>query len=125
METAQIECACAMERKFDRRAARAKRSKWLGKLLFSLLGMSLFLTLRLNPEFVTSAMSAFQGIEEESAPPTATAPADAHVRRMPGGVVPVRRGNSLPGDGKSASQIDGQSEADAVGAQLRDLSPTR
>ena len=50
MKKARLDRAGRQERTLDRRAARAQRSRWLGRLLFSLIGMALLLVLRMKLE---------------------------------------------------------------------------
>lgn len=123
MDMAQLDRARALERRFERRAARTRRSKWLGRLLFSLTGMGLLLLLRLNPEMIANAVAWSQAGAGQSDPRVLSKPADVHVRVMPSDSVPVRRGGSLPGNGTHAPQGDTAAQADALGQTLRGLSP--
>ena len=125
MNTAQLDRARTQERKLDRRAARTQRSKWLGRLLFSLIGMSLLLFVRLNPELVMKAALVVQGMKSQQESASLTAPAGEVLRKMPKDFVPVRRGGDLPGNGTRAPQKDVQLEADAVSDQLQSLDPSR
>ncbi|MEO9684395.1 MAG: hypothetical protein ABJF86_05680 [Tateyamaria sp.] len=121
----QIERAQVLERKFKRREARSQRSKWLGRVIFSLTGMGLLLFLRLNPEVIIQAMSTAQSFKGEQDTASLSSASGTLVRKMPDSFVPVRRGGSLPGNGTRAPQQQTQSQADAVSNQLRELSPTR
>lgn len=124
MDMGQPDRAQRTERILHRRAARAKRSKWLGRLLFSLTGMGLLLLLRMHPEAVADVVAFAQSARsEQSAQPLIQKPSDIHVRRMPNDVVPVRRGGSLPGNGSSAPQQHTQAQADALGQQLSGIRP--
>ena len=84
----------ASERILDRRAARARRSRWLGRLLFSLTGMALLVVLRMNPEVVGEVIAWSQGATAGKTAPVLSRPTDIRVRAMPGDTVPVRRGGS-------------------------------
>ncbi len=123
MDMAQLDRARALERTHDRRAARARRSKWLGRMLFSLIGMGLLLLVRLNPGLAADVVAWSHGVNGNGAAPTLSKPTDIHVRKMPSNVVPVRRGGDLPGGDTRAPQPDAQAQADAVGNALRSLSP--
>lgn len=102
----------------ERRAARAQRSKWLGRLLFSLTGMGLLLALRMNPGIVEEAVAMAYGVPQAQSP-AAEVPEDARVRQMPRDVVPVRRGGTLPQTTPSGDSTKHQ--ADAVASTLRGL----
>ena len=123
MDMAQLDRARAMERKFERRAARTRRSKWLGRLLFSLTGMGLLLLVRMNPGVVADVIVWSQGNPEAGQSRTIAKPTDIHVRGMPSNQMPVRRGGSLPGNGTRAPQGDTQSDADVVADALRGFNP--
>lgn len=124
MDMAQLDRARRLERTFERRAARAKRSKWLGRLLFSLTGVGLLLLLRMNPTMVADTVSYLHGSGTERAGPSVIAkPSDVHVRTMPSSAVPVRRGGTLPGNGTRAPQHDTHAQAEGVANTLRGLSP--
>ncbi|MEO0400877.1 MAG: hypothetical protein AAF214_00720 [Pseudomonadota bacterium] len=124
MDTAQLDRAHKLERTYQRRASRTRRSKWLGRVLFSLTGVALMLGLRSNPEVVADVVHwAHAPQNGPVAPRTIAKPSDIHVRIMPSDKVPVRRGGTLPGNGTSAPQQDTQTQADAVGNTLRGLSP--
>ncbi|MEP4553607.1 MAG: hypothetical protein ABJR46_15820 [Tateyamaria sp.] len=125
MDMDQIERAQVLERKFKQREARSQRSKWLGRMIFSLTGMGLLLFLRLNPEVIIQAMSTAQSFKGEQDTASLSNASGTFVRKMPDSFVPVRRGGNLPGNGTSAPQQQTQSQADAVSNQLRELSPTR
>ncbi|WP_189369204.1 hypothetical protein [Tateyamaria omphalii] len=88
----QIENARVLER----RAARTRRSKWLGRLLFSLTGMGLLLALRMNPGILEDVVAMAHDVPPRAESSTFEKPADVHVRQMPKDVVPVRRGGTLP-----------------------------
>mmetsp|Transcript_29107 Transcript_29107/g.56046 ORF Transcript_29107/g.56046 Transcript_29107/m.56046 type:complete len:127 (+) Transcript_29107:3723-4103(+) len=124
MDMGQLERAQRIERILERRAARAKRSKWLGRLLFSLTGMGLLLMLRMYPDSVADVVAYAQSPKSEAqAQPFIQKPGAIQVRRMPNDAVPVRRGGTLPGNGTRAPQDDTRAQADALGQQLRDLRP--
>ncbi len=105
----------------NRRAARTRRSKWLGRLLFSLTGMGLLLALRLNPGIVEEVVAMAHDVPKRSQPANFEAPEPVHVRHMPRDVVPVRRAGTLP-QTKMASD-DTQQKADALANTLRGLNP--
>ncbi len=105
----------------DRRAARARRSKWLGRVLFSFTGLGLLLALRMNPGFVEQVIAAAHDVPPRSHAAQFDAPADVQVRQMPRNAVPVRRGGT-PADAILASD-DTQAQADAVAKALRGLAP--
>jgi len=110
-------------RTLERRAARARRSKWLGRLLFSLTGMALLLVVRMNPGIVEEVIAAAHDVPRQNTAAAFDAPDQVMVRRMPADVVPVRRGGALPGSGTHASPEHTQAQADAVGQTLRGLAP--
>lgn len=95
MEMAQLDYARRNERKLQRRTGRARRSKWLGRLLFSLTGMGLVILLRMNPAIVADVV-AYAHQADQSRPPIIGKPSDVRVRVMPADAVPVRRGNTPP-----------------------------
>lgn len=107
----------------DRRAARTRRSKWLGRLLFSATGMGLLLALRMNPGIVEEVVAMAHDVPPRSQAARFDTPAEIQVRQMPDDAVPVRRGGTLP-QGTSASQ-DTQAQADSVANTLRALIPDR
>ncbi len=112
-------------RKVKRRDARARRSAWLGRLLFSLTGMGLLLTLRLYPGTIEATVLWFHDVPTRSAVHQLDAPVDVNVRRMPTDVVPVRRGGALaPHQGQSGENAHLQ-QARAVQNQLQSLDPGR
>ncbi len=124
MDMGQLDRAQHTERILNRRAARAKRSKWLGRLLFSLIGMGLLMLLRLYPETVADVVALAQMPKSEQHPqPMIQRPSDVLVRRMPNDAVPVRRGGALPGNGSSVPQTDTRAQADSIAQQLRDFAP--
>lgn len=123
MDMAQLDRARRHERKLERRAARTRRSKWLGRLLFSLTGMGLLLLLRLNPDAIEAAVAHLHDVPSRSQIATLQTPEAVHVRTMPTDVIPVRRGGALPGNGTRAPQGDTQAQADDVAHKLRSLSP--
>ena len=105
----------------ERRAARARRSKWLGRVLFSLTGMGLLLVLRLNPGIVEDVVALAHDVPPRTQTASFDAPQDVSVRHMPGDAVPVRRGGTLP---QTVSATDDtQAQADAVARTLRALNP--
>ncbi|WP_415402102.1 hypothetical protein [Tateyamaria sp. SN3-11] len=120
---AQLDRARRHERKLERRAARTRRSKWLGRLLFSLTGMGLLLLLRLNPDAIEAAVAHLHDVPSRSQIATLQTPEAVQVRTMPTDVTPVRRGGALPGNGTRAPQADTQAQADNVAHKLRSLSP--
>ncbi|MFL4468374.1 hypothetical protein ACERZ8_00265 [Tateyamaria armeniaca] len=97
---AELDRARLLERTYERRAARTRRAKWLGGVLFSLSGMALTLTLMLNPDLASRVVEWSHGTHVPSELLAVDEPTDIHVRSMPRDVVPVRRG-SLPGSGSS------------------------
>lgn len=105
----------------ERRAARARRSKWLGRMLFSLTGMGLLLVLRMNPGIVEDVVALAHDVPARTQTASFDAPQDVFVRHMPGDAVPVRRGGALP-QGTSAAD-DTQAQADAVARTLGALKP--
>lgn len=109
------------ERILERRAARTRRSKWLGRVLFSLTGMALLLALRMNPGVVEDVIAMTQGAEAHAQAQSQNTDAKADRRQMPRDVIPVRRGGALP-QGTNANQ-DTQTQADAVANTLRGLAP--
>lgn len=123
MDMAQLDRARAQERKYDRRAARTRRSKWLGRLLFSLTGMGLLLLLRMNPAVVSDVIAWSQDTQRPQDPRVIAKPDDIHVRAMPSNSVPVRHGGTLPGHGTGAPRTDKQAQAETLGAMLRSLDP--
>jgi hypothetical protein len=124
MDMGQLEPARRNARILGRRATRAKRSKWLGRLLFSLTGMGLLLVLRLNPEMVADAVSYAQSTRSEAAArPMIGTPSDVLVQRMPGNAVPVRKGGTLPGNGTHPAQNNTQAQAETLGQQLGNMRP--
>lgn len=122
MEMAQLDCARRNERKLQRRAGRARRSKWLGRLLFSLTGMGLMILLRMNPAIVADVV-AYAHRADQSRPPIIGKPSDVRVRVMPADAVPVRRGNTPPVKITAPSEPDAQAQAEAVGARLKNMNP--
>ena len=123
MDMAQLDRARRHERKLERRAARTRRSKWLGRLLFSLTGMGLLLLLRLNPGAIEAVVAYLHDVPARSQIATLQSPETVQLRSMPADVVPVRRGGALPGTGTRAPQRDTQAQAEDVGQTLRALSP--
>lgn len=115
----QTDLAPRRARILERRAARTRRSKWLGRLLFSLSGMGLLLLLRTNPGIVEDAVAVAYGAPVQSE--AATAQADGQAGHMPKDVVPVRRGGALPQ--AHANGSDTKAQADEVAQTLRNLSP--
>ncbi|WP_299201958.1 hypothetical protein [uncultured Tateyamaria sp.] len=105
----------------NRRAARTRRSKWLGRLLFSLTGMGLLLALRLNPGIVEEVVAMAHDVPKRSQPANFEPPEPVHVRNMPRDMVPVRRAGTLP-QTQTASD-DTQQQADAIANALRGLNP--
>lgn len=98
MDTTQTHRAQKHERTLKRRAARARRSRWLGKLLFSLTGMGLLLVFRLNPELPEKVAIFIHDMQTwESAPAAPPDQTQAQVRFMPADKVPVRRGGISTG----------------------------
>ncbi|MEL6450191.1 MAG: hypothetical protein AAFQ19_02945 [Pseudomonadota bacterium] len=122
---AELDRARANERLYERRAARARRSKWLGRLLFSLMGMGLLLGLRTHPEIVSDVIVWAHGTKPPASAQqrTIAPPSDIHVRVMPSDAVPVRRANTLPGTGTRPATTDAQGQADALGQALRGFTP--
>lgn len=94
MEMTEIHRARANERMFERRAARTRRAKWLGRVVFSMTGMALTLTLYLNPNLASQLVEWTQGTDVPQALRTAEKPVDVYVRSMPSDVIPVRRGST-------------------------------
>lgn len=120
----QLDRARRHERKLNRRAARARRSKWLGRLLFSMTGMGLLLLLRMNPEMVADAVSYAQSTRAEAAArPVIAKPGDITVQRMPSNAVPVRKGGTLPGNRAQAPRHDTQARAESLGRELGNMRP--
>jgi hypothetical protein len=92
----ELDRARKHERKLARRAARARRSKWLGRLLFSLTGVAMMLGLRANPEVVEDVVAWAVTANSASAQAgSAVDPTDQLVSAMPRNSVPVRRANSV------------------------------
>ncbi|MEM8656038.1 MAG: hypothetical protein AAGF36_14955 [Pseudomonadota bacterium] len=108
-------------RVLERRAARERRSKWLGRLLFSLTGMGLVVLLRMHPGIVEDAVRLAYGHPPAAQNDAIAAADDTQVRQMPKDVVPVRRGGALPQT--SRTDIDTQAQADDVANSLRSLAP--
>ena len=123
MEQGDQDRARRHARKLERRAARARRSKWLGRVLFSMTGMGLLLLLRLNPGAIETIIAHLHDVPPRSQIATLQTPETVHVRSMPADVVPVRRGGTLPGNGPRAPERQVHSQADDVGQTLRSLSP--
>ena len=124
MDMGQLKRAQRTERILNRRAARATRSKWLGRLLFSLTGMGLLMLLRMYPDSVADVVAFAQMPKsEQHAQPFIQRPSDVLVRRMPNDAVPVRRGGTLPGTGTGTPEGDTRAQADALGQHLRGLTP--
>ena len=94
MDMVELHRAQERERVFERRAARTRRAKWLGGLLFSGTGMALMLVLRTNPDLADTIVAWSHGTDVPPALRTVEKPADIHVRAMPSDVVPVRRGGT-------------------------------
>ncbi|WP_299045902.1 hypothetical protein [uncultured Tateyamaria sp.] len=105
----------------NRRAARARRSKWLGRLLFSMSGMGLLLLLRMNPGIVEDVVALAHDVPPRTQTASFDAPQSVNVRQMPGDAVPVRRGGTLPQATRAPD--DTQAQADAVARTLRALNP--
>ncbi|MEL7132436.1 MAG: hypothetical protein AAGK77_08490 [Pseudomonadota bacterium] len=101
----------------ERRAARARRSKWLGRLLFSLTGMGLVVLLRMNPGIVEDAVVLAYG-QTSSEQSATSAVAERH---MPKDAVPVRRGGALSQTAQTTTNA--QDQADDVANRLRHLTP--
>ncbi|MBY5934234.1 hypothetical protein KUV51_14590 [Tateyamaria omphalii] len=105
----------------ERRAARARRSKWLGRVIFSMTGFGLLMILRMNPGIVEDVVALAHDVPPRTQDSSFEAPSDVHVRRMPTDAVPVRRlGSSAPGQ---TEQVDIQAQADDVANTLRALTP--
>ena len=119
---AKLSRAHRNERKLQRRAARARRSQWLGRLVFSLAGMGLFLVVRMNPEMLNDTVAYVQN-HKNTAPQMITKPADIRVRTMPASAVPVRRGGNLPGHTRQIPRDSTQSQAETISAQLTNMAP--
>jgi len=93
MAVAQPDRAQKHQRTLKRRAARTRRSKWLGKLLFSLTGMGILLVFRLTPELPEKVAIFIHDMQKgKSAPAAPPDQTQAQVRFMPADKVPVRRG---------------------------------
>ncbi|MEX0371687.1 MAG: hypothetical protein AB3N09_13730 [Tateyamaria sp.] len=105
----------------ERRAARARRSKWLGRCLFSLSGFGLLLLLRLNPALVEDVVAVAHDVPRRTTTAEFEAPSTVQVRQMPRDVVPVRRAGVQPQPVSQSDQT--QAQADAVARTLRGLSP--
>lgn len=113
-------------RTLKRRDARARRSAWLGRVLFSLTGMGLLLILRQSPGTVEDVVLWFHDVPVRDTAQHLNAPTDINVRRMPADVVPVRRGGALTANaGHSAQNADLQDQAQAVQSRLNQLDPSR
>ncbi|WP_299592088.1 hypothetical protein [uncultured Tateyamaria sp.] len=105
----------------ERREARTRRSKWLGRLLFSLMGMGLLLALRMNPGVVETVVAIAHDVQPQAQLSDFEKSKDVHIRQMPRDVVPVRRGGTLPQT--KTTHDDTQQQADAVANALRGLAP--
>lgn len=115
------------ERTLRRRSGRARRSRWLGRLVFSLTGMGLVLLLRVNPEIVADTVS-YVSAADQNQRGVITRPSDVQVRTMPASAVPIRRGGSLQaqapqGTGPDMQNPDLQNQADALSVQLANMRP--
>lgn len=123
MDTAETDRAQRHTRTLERRAARARRSRWLGRVLFSLTGMGLLLLIRMNPDMVGTIVAWSHNASAPAPERVLTPPSDIRISAMPGNSVPVRRGATPPGHGTRAPQQDANAQADAVADTLRSLSP--
>ncbi|MEL6620688.1 MAG: hypothetical protein AAFY39_10440 [Pseudomonadota bacterium] len=85
-------------RVLERRAARARRSKWLGRMIFSLLGMGMLIGLRMHPDIVEDIVRLAHDVPPRTQHATLSAPTEVEVRHMPGDRVPVRRAGSVATD---------------------------
>ena len=105
----------------DRRAARARRSRWLGRVVFSLTGMGLLLMLRMNPGIVEDVVAMAHDVPPRVQAGSFEAPSDIYVRQMPSDTVPVRRlGTVSP---TQTGQVDVQVQANDMAKTLRTLTP--
>lgn len=120
MKQAKIDPTHQHERILNRRAGRARRSRWLGRLVFSLTGMGLLLMLRMNPTIVADVVG-YVYAADHATPSMVAKPSDIRVRVMPGNTVPVRRAGTLQEKTSQSAQPDTQAQANAVGTQLKDM----
>jgi len=114
-----------LERTYKRRAARARRSKWLGSLLLSLTGMALLAALRMNPSLGADVVAWAHDAQRKSPARSLTKPAEIHVRIMPRNVVPVRHGGILPGHGNRVPENSTQIQATASTGALNSATPSQ
>ncbi|WP_299281203.1 hypothetical protein [uncultured Tateyamaria sp.] len=111
-------------RVLKRRARRTRLSKWLGRLIFSLIGVGLMLGLRAYPNVVQDVIAWAHDTPQAGATNRAFAkPSEVRTRIMLTDKVPVRRGNALPGHGATPPANDTQAQADAIGHTLRTFDP--
>lgn len=102
------------DRILERRAARTRRSKWLGRLLFSLMGMGLLTALRMNPEIIEDVVAMAHDVPPRVESSSFDKPIDVHVRQMPRDVVPVRRGGTLPDTAAPTDMRQQEASANAL-----------
>ena len=110
-------------RTLDRRAARARRSKWLSRVLFSVMGAGLLLFMRLNPAAMADIVAWAHNTNRGTQHSMLSHPVAIDVRAMPRDVVPVRRGTALPGHGTHAPADDTQAQTSASADTLRARKP--
>ncbi|WP_299151063.1 hypothetical protein [uncultured Tateyamaria sp.] len=111
-------------RVLKRRARRTQLSKWLGRLIFSLMGVVLMLGLRAYPNVVEDVIAWAHDTPRAGSPDRVFAkPSEVQTRIMLTDKVPVRRGNTLPGHGTSPPGNDTQAQADAIGHTLSTFDP--
>ncbi len=120
MKTAHFEHMHTKERILERRAKRARRPKWLGRLLFSLIGVGIFLVLRMHPTLVTDVV-AYAHQPDSSSPPVIGRPSDIQVRIMPTDAVPVRRGLHQPQS--TTARTEPNMHATAVSTKFKSITP--
>ena len=108
-------------RVLERRAARARRSKWLGRCLFSLSGMTLLLALRMNPDVLEQVIAHAHDVPRRTDTGEFQAPQDVLVRHMPRDVIPVRRAGVGPETARQDHQT--QAQAEQVADKLRVSAP--
>ncbi|WP_299375900.1 hypothetical protein [uncultured Tateyamaria sp.] len=109
------------DRVLARRNARARRSRWLGRALWSLTGIGLMSVLRLYPEATADALAYLHDVPPRTTQATLTQPETVEVRHMPRDTVPVRRAGALALTGPDP--VAPQTQANTLGQTLRDLKP--
>ena len=93
----QVDCTrdARKARMLERRAARTRRSKWLGRVIFSLTGFGLLALLRMHPDIIEDIVAYAHDVPARHETATLAAPETVVVRTMPNDTVPVRRAGTV------------------------------